>query len=246
VMWSPGHTLAADPDGECWIAIGDCSDYLFRPEVFSSLNPNWVLPGGFWADFANNNSPEYVVHIDTSKAGKTGQAQTPACNLAAPWLHEDASITLSTPADADNSGGGPVVVPITWTLTACGNDDGFAIGRLYVTMNKTIASAETIPEEMYISNGLGAGGQAFWAAPVAQVEGATSYFYFISGDPQYRQYQNGELYQIKTGEPTTIYVTINFRCNLVSGTLVSLYVNQTGGTGTITTDTSAPVINIIS
>ena len=74
------------------------------------------------------------------------------------------------------------------------------IPRLWFTVNNTIASAKTIPEELTFSGGwIGGGGRTYWAEPVKTVEGSTSYYYFITGEPSYREIENGERYLVETG-----------------------------------------------
>jgi hypothetical protein len=248
-LTAAGHTLGADDDGECWIAFGGVgvTDAYFDVAQFNAKNSKWILSGGFWADLADDNSPEYVAHIDTSHAGITGQAQTPVINLVAPWLDLDTTVTLSSPADYDNAGATEVVAPITWTITGVTADDGFYISRIRVTVNGTIASGLLKPEELMISNGLGAGGVSFIAQPVAEVEGATAEWYYLNGSPDYRHYFNCEPYQIKTGEAATIYITINFRVDLVAGANVTFYLDLVGSDGTITSSNDGgTAINIIS
>lgn len=245
-LTTTGHTLAADPDGECWIAIGDANDNFFCPDLFESINSAFILPGGFWADLADDNKPDYVAHINTANVGVTGQAQTPALNLVAPWLNEDATLTLSSPADADNTGASATTVAITWTITGCTADDGFYIARIYFTDNNTIASGICHPDELTISNGLSGGGRATWDGPIKEVEGSTPYYYYLDGLPDYKEFQNGERYWYETGESATIYITANFDVDLVAGSLVTIYVDQVDGEGTVTTDSDSVNINITS
>ena len=245
-LTAAGHTLGADEDGECWIAFGGVAvtDAYFDVDKFNAVNSQWILPGSFWADLADDNSPEYVAHIDTSEAGKTGQAQTPVINLVAPWLDLDTTVTLSSPADSDSNGAAEVVVPITYTITACAANDGFYISRIRFTFNGTIASGICLPEELMISNGLSGGGVSLITAPIAEIEGATAEWYYLNGSPDYRHYFNGERYQVKTGEAATIYMTVNCRVDLVAGALLTAYVDVVGSDGTITTYTDAGGVNI--
>lgn len=246
-LTTTGHVMQAQPSGYAWLVFDGASDFLFCGDYFSSMNSAYVVPGsGFWADLNDDNDVDYCVKIDTSKIGVTGQAQTPTMNLVAPWLEEDATLTLSSPADADGTGAAETVVTITWEVTTCAADDGFAITRLYFTDNNTIASGICHPEQVYISNGLGGGGQAMWSAPVKQVEGATAYYYYITGDPDYRHFFNGERYWVETGEPATIYVTAKVRVDLVAGANLTIYIDQCDSAGTITTDSDAVAINIES
>lgn len=247
-LTAAGHVKSALPSGFCWVVVeAGSSDNLLLSDALVSMNAPYVVDS-FWADLSNDNSADFCMKIDTSKVGINGQAQTPTLNLVIPFVNEDATLTLSSPADNDNLGAAEVTTSTTWTITDCANDDGFNIGRLYFTCNKTIASGEFKPEQLTISNGLGLSGQSVWSAPIAKVEGSTSYYYYIGADtsPDYRHVFNGELYGIRTGEPTTIYVQLTYKTTLTSGDLVTLYVDQIDGDGTVTTDSDAINANIIS
>jgi hypothetical protein len=246
-LTAAGHTISAPASGEVWLAINGGSDYLFCEDLFLSANQQWVKSGtGFWADFADDNTPDYVVAIDTSKAGVNGQAQTPVINLVIPELHEDTGVALDSPADKTGTGATEVVVPVTWVLDGITANDGVYITRMWITINNTIASAKTIPEEMTLSGGwIGGGGRNSWSAPVKQVEGSTSYFYYVTGDPTYREYPNGERYWYKTGESEDCFMTVNFRCILGADgydTTAILYYEICDGAGTIVQDSDTIAI----
>lgn len=244
-LTAAGHTKMALPSGYCWIVVeAGSSDNILLEDELLSLNSAYVVDH-CWADLSNDNSADFCMKIKTSDIGKTGQAQTPALNLVIPFLNEDATVTLSSPTDKDNTGAPEATVNIIWEITDCASDDGFNIGRLYFTCNKTIASGEFKPEALTISNGLGFGGQSYFSAPISQVEGSTSYYYYING-ADYRHVFDGELYGIKTGQPTTIYVQLTCKSTLTSGDNVTLYIDEVDGDGTVTTDSDAVAINILS
>lgn len=245
-LTAAGTTRAASSKGYCWIvAEAGSSDYLLDSSKFLSQNSAYVLESG-WADLANDNSVDFMAKIKTSDVGVNGQAQTPSLTLLYPFVEEDATLTLSSPADNDNTGSSEATVTIVWTITGCDAAKGFNIGRLYFTCNKTIASNEFKPEGLVISNGGSFGGRMSWSAPIAQTEGSTSYFYYIDGSPDYRHEFNGEDYGVLTGESATIYVTLTAKATLTSGDLVTLQVDQIDGDGAVTNDNDPVVINIIS
>jgi hypothetical protein len=241
-MVAAGQIFQAQANGEAWIAINGGSDYYFCEDIFLAQNAAYVKPGtGFWADLNDDNSPDYCVAINTASIGDNGQAQTPTLSLVIPMLHEDASITIGAAADLTGVGATEAVAPITWAITGLTVNDGAYITRMWITSNHTIASVVTLPEEVTISGGfIGGGGQTFWASPVKQVEGVVSMHYYITGDPTYREYPNGERYWYKTGEPATTYLTANFRCILGAlESVVTLNIEICDGAGTITTVTDS-------
>jgi hypothetical protein len=241
-MTAAGQIFQAQANGEAWLAINGGSDYYFVEDIFLQQNAAYVKAGtGFWADLNDDNTPDFCVAIDTSKIGDNGQAQTPTLGLVIPMLHEDSSLTIAAAADVAGAGATEVVVPITWSLSGITVNDGCYITRMWITSNHTIASVVTLPEEVSISGGLvGGGGQAFFSQPVKQVEGAVSLHYYITGDPTYREYPNGERYWYKTGEPSTAYLTANFRCILGAlESVVTLNIEIADGAGTITTVTDS-------
>lgn len=233
-----GTTLAALPSGECWMALYGGTDFYICDDIFMAQNAAYVKAGSqFWKDLNDDNSPEFCMAINTAHIGVNGQSQTPTVNLVVPCLDFDLSITDDSPADIAGATTTEYVLPITWALSGMTVNQGTVIDRLWITVNSTIASARIIPEEIHMSGGwVGGGGQSFWSAPVKMVEGTTSYFYYITGDPTYREYQNGERYWYKTGEPSVCYLTVNFRCILGAGNngIVTLYYETVDSAGTLT------------
>jgi hypothetical protein len=246
-LTAAGHTITAPASGFVWLAINGGSDYYFCEDYFNSLNSKWVVAGsGFWADLANNNSPDYCVKIDTSKAGINGQAQTPNINLVIPELEEDMTLAVGTgAADTNLVGAASVVTAHTWALNGILADDGLFITRLYFTVNTTMAGGQVKFEELTLSGGLlGGGAQTYWAQPVEEIEGSTSYHYYITGKPERMEYPNGERFWYKTGEPSTMYLTLNVRTVLVDGQSITLCIDAVDGAGTAQAQlTDAVVMN---
>lgn len=237
VLTTTGTTVTAPAQGYVWLAINGGSDYFFCEDYFNILNSAFVISGsGYWADLEDDNTPDYVVKIDTSKAGVTGQTQTPNINLIIPELHEDMTLAVgSAPADQAAVGAAETVVSITYGLNGITANDGFFVTRVYFTVNTTIAGGQVAFEEMSWSGGLCAssGAQTFWSAPAKTVEGSTSYWYYILGDPTYKEYPNGErLWYKSASEADTMYMTIKVRCKLVDGMAITMYLDATDGGGT--------------
>ena len=77
-----------------------------------SQNAANIVPGsGVWVNLSDDNTPDFVVKIDTSDVGKNGQAQTPTLNLVVHFVGEDADIDTNDPADKTGVGATEFLCP---------------------------------------------------------------------------------------------------------------------------------------
>lgn len=230
--------VSRSDSGAVWMTLYGGDDFYIVEDCFRSSNPR--VKQAYWSDYDEDGDEDYVVQLDVSDIGIIGSAQTPDCTLSLPLLDLDKTgLTDDDPSDVTGIGTSEVVKQVVWKLSGITAEDGVFMTRLYFATNSTRGGDDLRFEELSLSGGWvsSSGAQSYFGNPVKEENGNYEAWYVNPSD--YLEYHQGMRLWRDTNEADSMYVSVNIRCILEAGDVLSVdiyadFVDPTGATAQVT------------
>jgi hypothetical protein len=217
-----GTDFALDKADEGWIYMrihpGDVH-YIFSVDALKASNPR--IKEAYWQDVDQDGTDDLICKIWVGDIGERGQALKPVLVIALPLVDEDVAVAVDSPADITAIGTAETVKQITWKLSGVDEKAGFIIGRLYFTTNATREGDDIKLEALSIS---GLGLDVSLNAPVHTESGNYEAWYLKPAD--YTELHYGWFAYRGINKADAAYVTVNVRCTLEAGDVISVTLNM--------------------